>query len=199
MFDNQESAISFHTPGFLRLSHGNTFFFFFFGPNSAQLSHARQPFKCSRLPSGCPTWAYPSLNWLCLDVSNWPRCWWYSWTVCISLLASLGTRRCDLVQGRTMNLSQAIKEKQRWFMLLFTPYGRDLNPAAMRTGVSTVNMWVWESACTPVWEKEQKVLRQEKYHIWIILYVWALKENRTEMNSRCLYVTRDPISTRYAN
>lgn len=198
MFDNQESAISFHTPGFLRLSHGNTFFFFFLVqtlhnyPMLGSLSSVLVSPVAAQL-------AYPSLNWLCLDVSNWPRCWWYSWTVCISLLASLGTHRCDLVQGRTMNLSQAIKEKQRWFMLLFTPYGRDLNPAAMRTGVSTVNMWVWESACTPVWEKEQKVLRQEKYHIWIILYVWALKENRTEMNSRCLYVTRDPISTRYAN
>lgn len=198
MFDNQESAISFHTPGFLRLSHGNTFFFFFL-VQTLHNYHMLGSLSSVLVSPVAAQLAYPSLNWLCLDVSNWPRCWWYSWTVCISLLASLGTHRCDLVQGRTMNLSQAIKEKQRWFMLLFTPYGRDLNPAAMRTGVSTVNMWVWESACTPVWEKEQKVLRQEKYHIWIILYVWALKENRTEMNSRCLYVTRDPISTRYAN
>lgn len=65
-----------------------------------------------------------------------------------------------------MNLSQAIKEKRRWFMLLFTPHCWDLNPAATRTSVSAANICGYEEVlvhlCVCVWEKGNEVLNVYK-------------------------------------
>lgn len=84
----------------------------------------QKPCRCSC----CSADVHLSLAWLCLDALDQPQCWWYSWTLHISLPASPGRSLLWFSGAKEPWIfSQLVEKKRMWFMPLFTACCGDIN------------------------------------------------------------------------